>query len=164
MDVKPLHAIIILVLFLAIGAGAAYLSFSAVSIQGPSDLSKDHNGALYVRIHQKVFVYDVEGEYKNSFDLGPLGIKEIWGGLAFFRNGDLLLSPSLLSDTGATESGIVLDRLNRCALSTGQCQLLRHHEEPFRRTFRSLLTVVTRFFCLIQQAEKYPGSLAMVAR
>lgn len=139
MDVKPLPAIVILVLFLAIGGSAAYLSNRAISIQGPSDLSKDQNGALYVRIHQKVFVYDVEGEYKYNFDFGPLGISEIWGGLAFFRNGDLLLSPSLLSDGGATESGIILDRLNRCVLSTGQCQLLHSHETSFRRTFRTFI-------------------------
>ena len=139
MNLKPLHTIVIVMLFLAIGGGAAYLSNRAASIQGPSDLSKDHSGTLYVRIHQKVFVYNPEGNFQNQFDIGPLGIKEVWGGLAFFHNGDLLVSPSLLADTNTGEAGPVRDRLNRCVLSTSSCQVLSGHDRSFRRTFRAFI-------------------------
>lgn len=127
MDVKPLRAILILVLFLAIGGGAAYLSTRAATIQGPSDLSKDHNGTLYVRIHQKVFVYDKEGGHHSQFDIGPLGIKEVWSGFSFYSNGDLLISPSLLSDSSKSVDGPVLDRLNRCIPSTRPARLPAKH-------------------------------------
>ncbi len=139
MNLKPLHTIVIVLLFLAIGGGAAYLSNRAASIQGPSDLSKDRSGTLYVRIHQKVFVYKRDGELQNHFELGPLGIKEVWGGLAFFQNGDLLVSPSLLTDTNTGEAGPVRDRLNRCVLSTARCQVLSGYDRSFRRTFRAFI-------------------------
>ena len=139
MNLKPLHTIVIVMLFLAIGGGAAYLSNRAASFQGPSDLSKDHSGTLYVRIHQKVFVYDREGEYRNHFDISPLGVKEVWGGLTFFRNGDLLISPSLLADKSTGDAGAVLDRLNRCVLSTARCEVLGGHDKSFRRTFRTFI-------------------------
>ena len=32
-----------------------------------------------------------------------------------------------------------MDRLNRCVLSTGQCQVLSRHNKSFRRTFRTFI-------------------------
>jgi len=147
MEVKPLRAILIACVFLAIGSVGVLTSMEAARIQGPSDLSVDRTGNLHVRIHQKIFVYNSDGDYQRDYDLSRFGIVDIWGGLSFFGNDDLLLAPvELAQSTDQLNPPAVTHRLNRCDHYSGSCQGLAAFKHQFRRTYRAYIDLNDQIF------------------
>jgi hypothetical protein len=141
MNIKPIPAILILLVFLALAALAAQSSMQAASIQGPSDLSKDGLGNLHVRINQKVFVYDSEGDYRRDYSLTDFGLRDIWGGLSFYSNQDLLLAPAEATSDGNNKARarppLTNGILYRCDGGTFQCSPLTGFSERLSRSYRA---------------------------
>lgn len=141
MAVKPLHALLIVLLFGGLVVMASWSSMQATQIGGPTDLRIDSRDRLHVRIHDRVLVYSQSRMLVDEYSLGQFGIGDIWGSYAFFNDHSLLLSPASLQDDDTALSKPIaqadLGKLMRCTPATGNCSVLEQFGRRFKQTYRA---------------------------
>ena len=90
-NVHPVVAFLIVALAMfAIGVWT-WGTGEAKRIGGPSALVLDPSGHLYIQMQNQLIEHDENGVFVARHDLGELGVEQVFGGLAFFSNGDILL-------------------------------------------------------------------------
>lgn len=132
MDVKPLHALMVVAVFGALMALAVYCGVQANSIQGPSDLQTDRSGHLHVRIGQQLFVYDPQHTLRDSYSLDDFQLQGLVGNFDFFADNSLLLVPDRAGGNLSHASG----RFLRCYRNRRGCAVLPRSDFEFDRSFR----------------------------
>jgi hypothetical protein len=149
MEVKPRNVVLVLLVFGILLGGIFRFGAAERAQQGPSLLRVNQQGDLYVVFNEKLFRLYADGSHAETHDLQELGVGELIGGIAFFRNGDLLLrsgdsTPNwyeqllvqLRMRQPEQRMGTPGDRLTRCNLATLVCVPLKGFEQTFKRTFR----------------------------
>lgn len=149
MEVKPRTLVLVLLVVGVLLAGIFRFGAAERAQQGPSLLRVDQQGDLYVVFNEKIFRLASNGVHENTYELQDLGVGELIGGMAFFRNGDLLLRTGnsvpnwyeqiliqLRVRQAERSTGVPGDRLARCNLVTLKCIPLKGFEQTFKRTFR----------------------------
>ncbi len=149
MEIKPRDVVLVLLVFGILLVGIFRFGAAERAQQGPSLLRVNQQGDLYVVFNEKLFRLYADGTHADTHDLKELGVGELIGGIAFFRNGDLLLrsgdsTPNwyeqLLIQVRMRQperpKGTPGDRLTRCNLATLVCVPLKGFEQTFKRTFR----------------------------
>ena len=168
MDVKPLHAFVIVVFFMLLVGLAAYSGTQARIIQGPSDLRIDREGQLHVRIGQGIFVYDEFLRLTDNYSLDRFGFDGLLGNFDFFADNSLLLAADRVQSASDADSG----RLLRCSFNSASCQPLSSATHRFSTSFRVHIdagddifladTASDAVYQLDRQGrelEKFPGKL-----
>ena len=149
MEVKPRIVVLVIIVFGLLLAGIYRFGAAERAQQGPSQLRVDQQGRLHVVFNEKIFRLAPGGEYEKTIGLRSLGIGELIGGIAFFRNGDVLLRTGdsvpnwyeqvliqLRLRQPRHSTGTPGERLERCNLDSLRCQPLQGFEQTFKRTFR----------------------------
>ncbi len=149
MEIKPRDVVLVLLVFGILLVGIFRFGAAERAQQGPSLLRVNQQGDLYVVFNEKLFRLYADGTHADTHDFKELGVGELIGGIAFFRNGDLLLrsgdsTPNwyeqLLIQVRMRQperpKGTPGDRLTRCNLATLVCVPLKGFEQTFKRTFR----------------------------
>ena len=145
MDVKPLHVILILVLFGGLLALALWGATESRRIQGPSDLRIDRLDRLHVRINRQIFVYNNASTLVDTYALDKFGIEQLLGSYDFYSDNSMLLSPASIHapagtdefNEGATSKHI--GKLLRCSLDSGACTALEKSVLSFKQSFRAFV-------------------------
>jgi hypothetical protein len=132
MDVKPLHAVLVVAIFVVLVGVAAYSGTQARLIQGPSDLQMDREGGLHVRIGEQIFVYDDLFRMTKQYGLNRFGIEGLLGSFDFFSDNSVLLVAENILPGQDLDPG----RLLRCSFESGRCLALSRAEHSFNSTFR----------------------------
>ncbi|MEH6586349.1 MAG: hypothetical protein V7720_07305 [Halioglobus sp.] len=131
MELKPLQALAITVVFIIVGGPAAWFTMHGLQSTGPGDVGVNADGRLHAHFHGKVFAFDDQGQSAGVYDLDRIGATGLIGGLAFFPNGDWLIAPQ-----GSASIG----RLQRCSTLAGlSCTPLTELDRSFARTFRTFV-------------------------
>ena len=149
MEIKARDVVLVLLVFGILLAGIFRFGAAETAQQGPSLLRVNQQGDLFVVFNEKLFRLYADGTHADTYDLHELGVGELIGGFAFFRNGDLLLrtgdsTPNwyeqLLIQLRVRQpeqaTGAPGDRLTRCNLESLACAPLKGFEQTFKRTFR----------------------------
>ena len=84
-------AILIGLFFVALLAVKFWANGEAVKIRGADQMKHDSQGNLYVHFGQNLYQFDSRGEFTAEIDLHELGVFNLVGDFAFFKNGDLLI-------------------------------------------------------------------------
>ena len=90
-DVHPIVVALALVLTGIAISTWVWGSGAAANIGGPAAMNIGPNGQVYVQIQDKLVEHDANGQYRETHDLGELGVELFLGGFDFFSNGDILL-------------------------------------------------------------------------
>jgi len=133
MDVRPLHAVLMVTLAAVLIGLAAYSGTKARQVMGPSDLRVDRVGNLHLRIGQAIFVYDSGHNLVDTYSLDDFGVTGLLGSFEFFADNSLLLVADSLADGASGEKGQLL----RCSFSNWRCTPLFDAKQRFRRSFRT---------------------------
>ena len=142
MDVKPLHALVALLVFGTLLALASYSGMQAKMIQGPSDLQLDRNGDLHLRIGQQFFVYDEQGQLRDRYSLDDFNIEGLVGNFDFFSDNSVLLVP--VQGRGPLQS--LSGRLLRCERTRHNCTALAGNDSIYDRSIRMVVDSQDRIY------------------
>lgn len=141
--VHPAMAAVVILLMLAAVGLWSWADRWVKTYGGPSGLSVDPDGNLYVHVYNQLLRHDPDGRFDARIDLGALGAGRLIGDTGFFANGELLLrlgdDPRSLADTlrafrretnrNPTVPGAEGAGLARCSLADGLCRAFA--EPPF---------------------------------
>lgn len=147
--VKPLTAILIVIVTLVLISLIFWARGEALRVGGPDQTQIDHAGNLYIHISGTLYIFSPDFALQRKLDLLELGVVDLVGDFAFFSNGDLLIrkgkfDPALidnirryqrLPETKAPVAKHKNEGMYRCNLEQMSCNKFGNNNIDFDSAF-----------------------------